>query len=123
MSYRVLLQTIESMLRSEGCKTKAESNNVLLFKCIHEDVEYSFALEIDSISGYMRISLLTDYAYEGDYKNISAKNFELYGIKVAIDPEGYLAFIAEIPLICLTKGGIDIILNLINLLEKTIKLI
>lgn len=100
MSELSFLQSLESFYLSKGCATKL-SGRTLMVKC-----EEPMVIELTPDSSYVRVAVLTDVELgPEDVWRIARSNFFSYGYKAAIDSEGYLTIITEVPYKCVKRGS------------------
>uniref|UniRef100_A0A7J3ZLC4 Uncharacterized protein n=1 Tax=Fervidicoccus fontis TaxID=683846 RepID=A0A7J3ZLC4_9CREN len=86
------LRAVESFLRSKGAKTRLYKNALL---ASIENVPIVF--EIDEVEGFLRISALSEIevSEEGILRVLLEKNFHYAGIKISLDPEGFIVISIE----------------------------
>lgn len=98
MSEQLFLRRLESYYRSLNYMVGIKERTLLV------KGERPFVIELSPDFNLLRVMVLTDIEpnYE-EYRKILELNFFKQGIKIALDPEGFLAIINEIPYECV-KG-------------------
>ena len=86
------LRAVESFLRSKGAKTRLYKDALL---ASINNVPVVF--EIDEVEGFLRISALTEIEVieERALRVLLEKNFYYTGVKVSLDPEGFIVISVE----------------------------
>lgn len=63
--------------------------------------EVPFVIELSPDDLVLRVVVLTDIELTvRDFKKLAELNFTLWGLKLALDPEGFLAIVGEVPMEC-----------------------
>jgi len=94
---RDYLLELESFLHSKQIKTHREQNTLILSISSNSE-ETPIVIEMDEITNTTRISIPTEIEVDLEQQSkLLEKNFYLWGTKFALDPEGFLTIITEIP--------------------------
>ncbi len=110
---RDYLLELESFLHSKQIRTRRE-HNTLILSISSNGEEIPLVIEMDEITNTTRISIPTEVEVQSEQKaKLLEKNFYLWGTKLALDPEGFLTIIAEIPTEIILEKPKEWLLNFI----------
>lgn len=117
LSTKTTLQKLESLFRGYGCAV-ATKGKALVARCPFKDKDIPLAIEVEDALGFVRISIPTDLQADESAENLLKLNFENYGIKLSIDPEGYIAVSIDLPLKCFESMDAKSVLELVKNIFK-----
>lgn len=90
-----MLESLEHFYRSLGYKTLLTGRTLVV------SGEAPFLLELSPDESILRVVALSNIEPSGKaYKRLAELNFGLWGLKLALDPEGFLAVVGEVPMEC-----------------------
>ncbi len=109
MGCREVLYKLQCWFRSEGIATKLEES-YLLVDYKYKGSSVPLVIEVDEETGYARVSIPTNYIVENSSQayRLLEENFLKWGVKYAVDTEGYIVLLIELPLECINAVGIRV---------------